>query len=496
MQNGTPLKQAFRGLMERARSWFGGPGGNDLIVNDLHFEEQKTLLAQLLVDGSRKPEIFPASFSQFSLWYVTKIDPVQSAYNLQAGLRLRGDLDRTALQSSLQEITNRHDILRTTFLLDENELAQVVMPTHTVDLPFVDLSHLPESTRLDEAYALAAGEAHTVFDLARLPLFRLKLIELARDDHIFICVMHHIVSDGWSMGLFLQELATLYGAFSLGLESPLLPPAIQYGDYAQWQREWLTGDSLNDQLQYWKKTLQGAHLFLNLPTDHPRPSRQTLDGASQYRPLSRDLVRDVRSLSAETDTTFFMVTVAVFNVLLFEYSDQEDILVGVPTAGRSRLETEDLIGLFVNMLVLRTDLSGNPYFSDLLARVREAALDAFCNADIPFAKLVEELKPARSANYNPIFQVLFAVIKAATQSDHFGALIASPYVVATRTSRFDLTMNLIEGAGDNWTLELEYNTALFDHERVRRMLDYYVSLLHTVVDTPRLHLSDLPRPPL
>lgn len=459
-------------------------------------EEQTTLPEKFPIETALEPERFTASCSQWGSWYVKQVEPAQSAYNLQIGLRFRGELKRDPLERSLQEIVRRHDILRTTFEFEGSQLAQIVLPSYTVSLPLTDLSHVPESNRYADAYALAVSETQAAFDAAQLPLFRLKLIRLAPDDHILICVMDHIVSDGWSMGLFVQELKTLYSAFSLGEASPLSPLPIQYGDYAQWQRECIAGGLIDHQIVYWKSRLGGAPPVLNLYTDRARPPKQTFDGASQVLPLPKDLIRHLKHLAARQDATLFMAALTGFKVLLHQYSRQEDILVGVPVAGRSRVETEALIGFFVNMLVLRTDLGGNPRLGDLLAQVREITLEAFCNSDIPFAKLVEELRPARSISYNPIFQAVFAVIKAAVQSDSFGALSAMPYVVAGAASRFDLTMNLIEGADDCWVAQLEYNTALFDHDRMTGMLHHYLSVLRAMAADPRMRIADLPLPVL
>jgi hypothetical protein len=460
----------------------------------LRIDEHATLLTKVPLERSCGPERFAASYSQWGLWYVKQFEPATSAYNLQVGLRLRGDLNRGALERSLQEIVNRHDILRTTFEFDGIQLDEVVVPSYSVSLSFIDLTQVPESSRYIEAYALAASETQATFDVAQLPLFRLKLIRLAAVDHILICVMDHIISDAWSLGLFVRELNALYHAFSVGEASPLAPLPIQYGDYAQWQRECISGGLFDSQIAYWKSKLRGTPAVLDLHTDRVRPAKQTFDGASQVLPLPKDLVRLLKSLATQLDATLFMIALTAFKVLLNLYSRQEDILVGVPMASRSRVETEALMGLFVNVLVLRTNLGGNPRLCDLLLQVREVTLEAFCNSDIPFAKLVEEVKPARNTSYNPIFQAMFAVIKTAVQSESFGGLNASPYLVTSRTSRFDLTMNLIEDADDEWLVQLEYNTTLFDHERMTGMLRQYLSVLRAMAAQPHMHISDLPLP--
>jgi hypothetical protein len=489
------VQQLFNQALKQSRQWvrwYKHP--NDSA--DLTLEEQKTLLTKLLLllDRSKEPEKFIASFSQQGLWVLNQLDPITSAYNLQVGLQMRGHLDRKALELSLQEIVNRHDILRTRFELEETQLSQIVVPDYSVSLPLLDLAHLETASRYAAAYESVQCEIQVPFDLTQVPLFRLKLIRLAPDDHILICILDHIISDGWSLGILIRELRILYGALSSGKQSTLAPLAIQYGDYAQWQRQRITGELLRNQIDYWRTKLSGAPPLLDLSMDRVRPGRQTLDGASQTVPLSKDLVRDLKKLSKEQDATLFMVTHAAFNILLSRYSGETDILIGVPVAGRNRVETEQLIGFFVNTVVLRTDLSGNPRFCDLLAQVRQVVIEALCNSDTPFVTLVEELKPTRSLSYHPIFQVMFAVIVSAVQSSHFGALSVSPYVVTSRTSRFDLTMNLIESADEHWAVQVEYHTTLFDHERIAKMLGHYLSVLAAIAAEPQLPISDLPIP--
>jgi len=482
------LKHPVKAMLAQARSWFRRDDP-DPPTRQLTIAEQKALLTTLLVERPAEPAKFIASFSQQSLWLVNQLQPKSAAYNLQVGLRLRGHLDRNAIERGLREIVDRHGTLRTKFELDETQLSQIVLPSCPVVLPLTDLGHFDESRRYAEAYALAAGQTQIPFDLSQVPLFRFTLIRLAPEDHILTFVMDHIISDGWSMGLFIQELTVLYESFSTGRESPLTPLPVQYGDYASWQREWVTGQLLDTQIAYWKKKLSGAPPVLQLASGCVRPATQTNEGASQFLALSQQLVRDLQQLAVRHNATLFMIAFAAFTVLLFRYNRQEDLLIGVPVAGRSRMETETLIGFFVNMLVLRTNLRGDPPFCDLLAQVREVAIEAFCNADIPFVQLVEALNPVRSVSYHPIFQVVFAFVRAAARSDRFGALEASPYVVKNRTARFDLTMNLIEGANDQWTVELEYSTALFNHEGITTMLGLYHSFLRTIVANPHLPLS-------
>jgi hypothetical protein len=401
-------------------------------------------------------------------------------------------LDLRALKRSLQEIVNRHDALRTSLVFDGAHLMQRVNPYFNVRLPVSDLAGTDEAIRYSSAYALAEKEIETTFDLKSPPLFRFKLIRLAPEDHILICVMHHVISDGWSMGILVRELGILYGAFTIGRPSPLPPLPIQFGDYAEWHRELMSGEFLDKQRKYWRAKLGGVPPVIALCADRPRPPKQTFDGASQAKVLPQEVVRCLTIMCAVQEVTFFMAALAAFKVLLFRYSGQLDIVVGVPFAGRTRLETEVLIGFFVNTVVLRSNLSGNPRFRDLLLQVRENAVEAFCNADIPFEEVVHELRPDRNLSYNPVFQVAFTVVKAAVRAGHMGVLEVSPYVIANRSTLFDLAMNLVERGDGQWLVEIEYNTHLFNRERAVEMLGEYISVLTAIATQPDLRISDMP----
>ena len=489
------VKQTLRCIPKQAHPWVRWRSRLPHDAADAGVEQQRRLLTQLMLDRSldksKDAEKFVASRAQQSLWFINQFESASSAYNLQIGLRLTGQLNLTALERSLQEIVDRHDILRTKFTLDDTQLLQVVAPNHRVSLCFRDMNALPEAGRHAEAYQFVLREMQLSFDLAQIPLFRFTLIRLASDQNILNCVMNHIICDGWSMGLFVKELTTLYGAFSTGQPSPLAPLPIQYCDYAQWQHESLAGGLLDSQIDYWRKKLSGAPPLLALSPGRVRPLKQTFGGSTQILRLSPDLIRDLKSISVKHDATLFMITLAAFQSLLFRYANREDVLVGVPVAGRNRWETEELIGMFVNTIVLRTDLSGNPRFCELLEQVRTVVLEALCNSDVPFVRVVEELNPVRSRSYNPIFQVMFAVIKSAVQPDACGRLHVSPYVVSSGISRFDLTINLIECADAQWLVQLDYNTSLFDDETMARFLGDYGSALHTVAAEPDVRISNL-----
>ncbi|MGH7828769.1 MAG: amino acid adenylation domain-containing protein, partial [Candidatus Binatia bacterium] len=334
----------------------------------------------------------PLSFAQQRLWFLDQFVPNSSFYNVPIGLRLKGPLDVSPLERSLNEIVRRHEALRTTFPTVAGQPVQLISASPVLPLPIVDLTHLAASEREDEALRLANEEAQRPFDLARGPVLRTILFHLAAEDHILLLTLHHIVSDAWSTGVLYRELTVLYEAFSRGGSSPLPELPIQYADFAQWQRDRLQGELLEQQLSYWKKQLQNIPR-LQLPTDRPQPAVQSFRGAAESIVLPNELAHGVKELSRKTKTSLFMTLLSVFKVLLYRYTGQEDIAVGSPIANRGNLALEGLIGFFLNTLVLRTDLSGHPSFLKLLARVREVALESYSHQELPFEKLVEELQP-------------------------------------------------------------------------------------------------------
>ncbi|MBA3356383.1 MAG: amino acid adenylation domain-containing protein, partial [Pyrinomonadaceae bacterium] len=338
----------------------------------------------------------PLSFAQQRLWFLDQLEPNSSFYNMPQAIRMSGPLDTQALRKTLTAIAARHESLRTSFTMTDGDPVQVIAPAMSVELPVVDLSDLSESEREAEARRLATEEARRPFDLEHGPLLRATLLRLFEEEHVLLLNMHHIVSDGWSMGVLFRELGTLYQAFSIGNPSPLPELPIQYGDYAVWQREWLAGERLEQQLSYWKEQLSGAPPILNLPADHPRPAAQSYRGTRQSVRLSKKVTERLKALTQQEGSTLFTTMLAAFQTLLMRYTGQEDIVVGSAIAGRGRAEVEGLIGFFVNTLVLRTDLSGGPSFRELVGRVREVTLGGYEHQDLPFEKLVEELQPERS----------------------------------------------------------------------------------------------------
>ena len=375
--------------------------------------EEASAATPALVRVAREEPLL-LSFAQQRLWFLDQFEPGSAVYNIPSAVRLKGALDVRALERSLQEIVRRHEALRTTFRLAEGEVSQVIHAFSPAPLEVIDLGPLPPDEQEAAKQRWIDEEAQHPFDLRQGPLFRSMLLRLGDLEHILLLTMHHTVSDGWSQGVLMRELETLYAAFCVGAPSPLADLPIQYADYAVWQREWLQGETLERQLTYWKSHLSGAPALLELPTDRPRPAVQTFQGAVKHWELSEELTRGLNALSRQEDATLFMTLLAVFQVLLARYSGQEDIVVGTAIANRTRAEVEDLIGFFLNTLALRGDLSGNPSFVELLGRVREAALGAYAHQDLPFEKLVEELQPQRSMSHSPLFQVMFVIRNAST----------------------------------------------------------------------------------
>ena len=457
---------------------------------DLSLEEKRALLARLLEERASRSDSLPLSFAQQRLWFLDQLDPGSPVYNIPASIRVRGLLNAAALEQSFNEIVRRHEALRTTFAVVDGSSVQVIAPTMTVSLPIVDLSELTQTEREAQALRLATEEAQRPFDLTRGPLVRVSLLRLHDEDHILLLTMHHIVSDGWSVSVLFRELAALYEAFSTRKPSPLPELPIQYADFAVWQREWLQGGVLEEQLSYWKKQLSGAPAMLELPMDRPRPAVQTFQGARQSVLLPKSILKGLNELSRQEGVTLFMTLLAAFQTLLARYTNQEDIVVGSPIAYRNRAEIEGLIGFFVNTLVLRTDVSGDPSFRELLGRVREVALGAYAHQDMPFETLVEQLQPERSLSHAPLFQVMF-VLQNAREELGLSNLTLSPLAVDNLTSKFDLTLFMWEES-EGLRAVFEYNTDLSETATIKRMLAHFQTLLEGIVADPEQRLATLP----
>ncbi|WP_460203568.1 amino acid adenylation domain-containing protein [Scytonema sp. NUACC21] len=433
----------------------------------------------------------PLSFAQARLWFLDQLEPGSAVYNIPAAVRLSGSLDVAALQQSFNEIVRRHETLHTTFMRVDGEPIVALAPVSSFKLTMVDLRELAPDEQSTEVSRLIALEAQRPFDLSNGPLLRATLLQLNQTEHVLLVVMHHIISDGWSMGVLIRELAALYEAYSR--EQPLTLPElpIQYADFAHWQRQWLSGEVLQAQLEYWKQQLAGAPPVLELPTDRPRPPVQTFRGASQSLALPEPLSQGLKALSQRYGVTLFMTLLAAFQTLLYRYTGQSDICVGSPIANRNRSETESLIGFFVNTLVLRTQVSGNASFSELLARVREVALNAYAHQDLPFEQLVEALQPERNLSHQPLFQVMFVLQNAPMPTLELPGLSLNPLSMDSTIAKFDLTLSM-EDTDRGLVGWLEYNSDLFDASTINRMLAHFQTLLEGIVAHPEHRLANLP----
>ncbi len=434
--------------------------------------------------------VFPTSFAQRRLWFVHQLEPGSPSYNVTTALGLTGRLDLGALEHSLSHVIARHEALRTTFRLVDGEPVQVVAPRLEIQLPFADRTALSPEEHDSEIQRLVQIQARLPFDLERGPLLRAQLVRLAPDEHVLILVVHHIVFDGWSAGVLSHELSECYRAFSAG-RAPQLPDlSVQYADFAVWQREWLAGSAFDQQVAYWRTQLAGAPAVLDLPTDFPRPAVQRRRGATERLMLPARLLEKVRALSQQEGATVFMTLLAGFQLLLSRYTGQKDIVVGSPIANRPRSELEHLIGFFVNSLTLRTDLSGDPSFRELLRRVRTVALGAYAHQDLPFERLVEELNPERVGDRNPFFQVMFVLQNAPRARLALPGVTIRSLPTKTGTAKFDLALHMRQ-LSRGLIANLEYNTDLFDAGTITRMLCHLERLLEEVTTNPDRPLSGI-----
>lgn len=431
----------------------------------------------------------PLSFAQQRIWYWEQLEPGTATYNLCSALRLEGDLDLAVFERSLNEVVRRHETLRTSFTAIDGAPVQVVAPKKTFRVSFTDLSSMPAMERETEARRLAGVEALRPFTLAKSPLLRVSLLRLSQQEHIAIVSMHHIISDGWSIHLLIEEVTGLYEAYRSGKPSPAPDLPVQYGDFAHWQTDLLQPGSavLESQLAYWKEQLHDV-AELKLPLDRPRPAVYDPRGALMPLQYSAELTQALKKLSRREDVTLFMTLLSALSVLLHSHSGQEDIVVGAPIANRTRVEIEKLIGFFVNMLVLRTDLSGDPTFRELLQRTREVMIGAYAHQDVPFAKLVGELNVKRDASRNPLFQVAYIFDNTSAQTPELAGLKLSQFNFEVSTAPFDLSLFLTE-TPDGLIGSVMYNTALFEEQTIRRMFDHHETLLERVVADPNQRLS-------
>lgn len=430
------------------------------------------------------------SFAQQRLWFLAQFEPVASIYILPIAVSLQGPLNLCSLQQSLSEIARRHEMLRTRFVLLGEGPAQIIDPPAIIDMPLVDLMALSEDEQQIQAGYLSGEEAERPFDLVNGPLWRARLLRLSANKHILLLSLHHLICDGWSMSVLFREISTLYATFSAGNASELPELPLQYADYALWQREWLSGERLQEQLLYWKKQLADL-LQLALPTDHPRPALQRFRGRNLHFTFPQELVEALKCLSQREGVTLFMTLLAGFQLLLARYSGQYDLAVGTSIANRTRSELEGLIGLFVNTLVLRCDLAGDPTVHEFLRRVRQVAISAYAHQDLPFEKLVEELNPQRNLSTNPLFQVMFSLQPAPNDALNLAGIAWHVLPVQHSTSLFDLSMNLYE-MQEKLVGVVEYDIDLYESETITRLVGHYQQILAGMATDPQQRLSHLP----
>lgn len=466
-------------------------------------EKKRALLEMLLqeegvgislsksISRRNENEPVPLSFAQQGLWFMEQLYPHNPFYNIQEVLTMRGTLNVTALEQSLNEIVSRHESLRTTFAAIDNQVVQVVGPPAFMRLPVEDLRNCPSAEKESEVQRLITESAQNPFDLANGPVIRFKLLWLDEGEYIFILTMHHIISDAWSLNIFFQELALLYEAYCTGqtVFLPALP--IQYADFTLWQREHVQKSELNAQLAYWKQQFAGNRSVVELPADRPRPFMQTFRGAKLPLEIRTALLEDLKVLSRQEEATLFMTLLAAFNVLISLYTGQDDITIGTPIAGRDRAEIENLIGCFINTLVIRTKFSGSPTFRDLLRRVRQVCLEAYSHQSLPFEKLVQTLQPKRSLSHSPLFSMMFLLDKFQGENyELYGLNLWRMNSGLSSTSKFDLSIDLVEqkhaivGA-------IEYSTDLFDLATIVRIEKHFQALLVNIVNNPDCSISQL-----
>ncbi|MFZ1025124.1 MAG: amino acid adenylation domain-containing protein [Limnoraphis robusta] len=459
-------------------------------LSKLSPEQKRKLLKQLMQKKANKPQFFPLSFAQQRLWFLDKLQPGSSVYNLPAALHLQGSLNIDALEKSINEIIKRHEILRTNFTEIEGEIVQSVYPVLNLNIPVIDFQEFSQTQRDIEIKKQIQQEASQPFNLTQIPLLRAKLLKLSTDEYILLFTLHHIISDYWSMRVLIQELAAIYQAFYQDKNSSLPELNIQYVDYAVWQQKWLQSEARSAQLSYWKQQLKNNPQILQLPTDYPRPVVQTYRGETQSFSLSSQLYESLKVLARQEDVTLFMLLLAALKTLLYRYTQQEDIIVGSTVANRNRPEIENLIGLFVNNLVFRTNLSGNPSFRDFIKQVREVTLGAYAHQDLPFEYLVEELQTQRNLSHNPLFQVMFILHNTPTKTVQLTNLTFNYINPENKTARFDLSLDMYEKPSGLMGV-FEYNTDLFKAETISRIIVHFQTLLEQILTNSNQKLYEL-----
>jgi alpha-ketoglutarate-dependent taurine dioxygenase len=432
----------------------------------------------------------PLSFAQQRLWFLDQLTQGGTMYNVSTAVSLTGEFNRLALEKTLTEIVRRHEVLRTTFATIDGQPVQVIDEARFISLPPIDLSELTEADRKAAVRRISSEEANRPFDLQRGPLLRVILLKLGALEHVVQFTLHHIVCDGSTLQKLFGEVIVLYGAFSRGEPSPLRDLPVQYADYAYWQRQWLQGEMKDAQVSYWKKHLHTPLPTLKLRNARARPSIPSYRGASHGRLFSATLRDEVKELSRREDATLYMTLLSAFNVLLSYHSGQQDILVGTPIADRGHVELEELIGCFLNTLVMRSDLSGNPTFRELMRRVREMALNVHAHQELPFEMIVDEVQPVRSLNQNPLFQVAFTLENAGPSAPQLSGLTVEFLETGGTTVQFDLILHMVD-MDEGLLAALQYSKDLFDKADIARLLDHFEILLHAIVARPDITLHQL-----
>lgn len=457
------------------------------ILNCLQQQQRGNLSPPPLLPVSREKNL-PLSSAQQGLWIINQLEPESYAYNVSRSLCLQGKLNLVALEQSLAKVVERHEILRTTFVTVKEQPVQVILPGQNIAIPLLDLGELPEASHSSEVQRISAEEAQTPFNLAKGCPWRIKLLRLGQDSYILLLNWHHIIFDGWSMKVFMEELISCYEAF-LSNSALILPPLpIQYADYSCWQLKCLEAELGTNQLNYWKNKLEGMPPLLNLPTDHPRSSAKRFQSQQEIFYLPTDVQEKLQSLTQKSEVTLFITLVTVFSVLLSRYSNQTDIVIGSPIANRNRKEIESLIGFFVNTLVLRLDLEGNPTFLELLARVKQVALSAYAHQDVPFEQLVKEMRPDRSLA--PLVQVIFVLLPPIPKPWQLADLSVTVEGTENIEGEFDLILSMRE---TNQGLRgiLQYNAELFDSNTIALMAGHFQTLLESIIIDPQQPLTNL-----
>jgi amino acid adenylation domain-containing protein len=462
------------------------------LAHYLHDQMQlkQVIVAPPLVAVARASEL-TASFAQLSLWFLHQLDPQSTAYNEPLAVQLDGPLAFNVLEQSLAMLVQRHESLRTTFTSRGGQALQIIAPELHIAVPVVDLSSIADTIRDEQVLRLIQQDLHTSFDLINGPLLRIQLLHLAEQKHILLLTCHHIISDGWSVDVILRDLTIFYQSQMYGKPTLLPDLPVQYADYTLWQQQLLQGEVLQSHLNYWQQQLAGSPTQVTLPADRPRPAIQTTNGAQQKVLLPKQLLGELKNLSQREGVTLFMTLLAAFQVVLMRSSDQQDIVVGTPVANRSRREVEDLIGFFVNTLALRIDLSDNPAFRDLLARVREVTLQAYAHQDLPFEKVVESLPIERSLSHSPLFQVMFVMQSMSLSIRQTDELSWRPTRIESTSAKFDLTFTVQEVEHGLWT-GVEYNTDLYDASTIERLLVHWQGLLQSIVQDANQSIDVLP----